>query len=792
MIQGDFSRYVDGQGRLIPITDPTTGQPFQNNVIPTPRLSSVALKFIQDYIGGYGNPVVRVGDPDSLLNNASRNGLLDGRYWNWAAKVDQNIGNKHVISFSWNHYNRWAYQEGLLDNYPQHRISFGHTYSITPRIANQLRVAVARHHPTNTAVWGDYDRRPVTGGEFLKRWGIEGVADPGIGGAPQMTGIPLLSSRTQLRSVAQSAFTDDIRTQVYENLSYMTSGHTIKGGMAIINSTEDVLYHPGYGTFAFDGRFTGVQLADFLLGLPASSSRGESRPNVARRIREYAAYIQDDWRVTSKLTVSYGIRWDRYPPATEANGLYFNFDPASGKMLVPDQAALSRISKLWPTATLPVVLGSSLSYPEKLTSPTQRWLPRLSLAYRPTGGDFVIRGGFGVYNSILRYEALQTSGPFALTEVVYNEMIPQANGTFAPKYSFPNPFGAAVGVPASVPTGASVAKDLRPEYTMTWNLSGEKAILPSMALRVSYIGNKGTQLIHSFNMNTPLLSTQPFSQSRRPFPAYGNITRTENGLNSNYNALQFIVTRPAQKGLYLEASYTLQRGYVTATDYAWNRSRDRGRDGNWPTHDLIANFAFDLPFGPNQRWLSQAQGGKWVLARIVGGWSATGLFNWHSGRRSTPSYSGYDSGNINQASGRPDLVPGCNLYTRPSKLTSTLPWVNIACFTPPANGTLGNAPRNLLEGPAMWVISMSPFKEFLLPRWEGAKLRIGAQIYNILNSSSYWGEPNGNIGVYSRQADGSLVLRTPTYPLVSSGNWIRRGTENLGQRQFIFMAAIMF
>jgi hypothetical protein len=100
---------------------------------------------------------------------------------------------------------------------------------------------------------------------------------------------------------------------------------------------------------------------------------------------------------------------------------------------------------------------------------------------------------------------------------------------------------------------------------------------------------------------------------------------------------------------------------------------------------------------------------------------------------------------------------------------------------------------NLLEGPGQWVLNASPFKDFRIPKWEAARLRFGASIYNVLNSSSYWTAPNGNMGAFARQADGSLALRPPTNPFSLGSSWVRRvGTEGTSQRKWWFQATFMF
>jgi len=560
-----------------------------------------------------------------------------------------------------------------------------------------------------------------------------------------------------------------------------------------IKSLLDTEFNPGFGSFRFDGRFTGESFADFLLGLPGNFDRSLARPAVARRIWEYGAFAQDDWRVSPNLNISFGLRWDHFTAPYDKNRLYYNFDLATGKIVVPNQFALDRVNPVFNTNLIPVVLGSSLGYPEKLRSASSRYLPRFGFAYRPLGtSSLVVRGGFGIYNGALRFAGLQFAGPFTASESFVNQLV-----SSAPLYSWPNPFPAAAGRSPTAATGDSVSRDFRPEYTQTWNLSVEKEVLKNWGIRATYMGNQSHQFPIAFDANTPLVSTQPFAQARRPYPAFQTITRIENGGNDRYNALQLVFHHPYRNGFYFELGYTEQRGWTDVggggptgfqresgpqagivLDYAYDRAREKGRMGVWPDHDLLMNWAYELPFGPKKRFLSTTTSpGKWLLARIVGGWSATGTFNWHSGYFFTPRYTGFDPGNINQFSGRPDVVPGCQVYTGAPK-GDTAEYFNRSCFKIPASGTLGNAGVNSLVSPGQWMLNLSPFKEVSIPRWEGAKLRIGANISNILNHAPY-GPPSG-------------LITTPAGARLTNYIFTRRGTEGQGQRNMIVMASINF
>lgn len=810
MLGGDFSRFRDRSGNLIPITDPRAGAPFPGNIVPGSRISSVSQKVIQDVlvdnIGGFGRRQY-VGDPDAVFQNAQYGFRDERNSYSSVVKIDQNFGSNHVLSGSYNKGLREFFKDGnggpgwsRGTASPEQRINIGHTWVVTPRIVNQLRVADARVGDHQFTARSFSDRTPLPGGELLKRWGLEGITDNGLSGAPKF----LITDGVGafLDHNTQQGGRDEVRFQIYENLSYTTGRHTLKGGFLLIAHREERLANlsESFGRFTFNGRFTGVPFADFLTGTPDIAQRAETRPTINQSVTELGGYFQDDFRVRPNLTLSLGLRWDRYSVPRETNGLFFNFDTASGRVVVPDQSAVGKISRLWPVSSIPVVPGTSAGFSENLRSPNQRFLPRFGFAYRPkTSSDLTVRGGFGVYNSILRFHGLQTEGPFALTEEIQNSM-----GPSGPRFSLPNPFGAAAGAARGVATGQSVSRDLRPEYIMTWNFTVEKSVLPGWVARATYNANRTVQQMFTYNLNTPLASAQPFNQARRPFPAFQNITSLENGVNSRYNSLLLGLTHTFSNGVYMDISHTVQRGrrdgpaaagapdgVGSGVDYAFDRARDSQIDAWWPTQDFLVNFYYELPFGRGKRFLSAGSGaGGAILNAIVGGWSVTTNFNWHTGNFSTPTYTGYDSANLNQFSGRPDLVPGCNLYTRPSSLKANEPLVNGACFTAPAPGTLGNAPINLLVGPNMWILNGAPFKEFRI--FERAMLRVGASFYNALNNGDYWGAPNGNIGAFARQANGSLVLRPAINSLASSMNWVRRTQEGNGARKVYFQASLRF
>lgn len=790
MLAGDFGQIARA------INDPLTGQPFSNNMIPAGRLSSVSRAVINEF-----RSLFRFVTPNVASNNAELQQFGVNTERRILTKFDVNVGSKDVMSFSYQTQDResastQSVNAGFAAQFtnefptatrqvlPQHRWSVGHTHTFSPRLVNQLRVAVLRDLSTSGGVTSD-GSAPVFGKDLLSKWGIQGVPATNLQGFP---GININNWWTMAQELGAGSW--DSRYQFNENITYVVGSHTIKGGASGIKSLQDNLFNPGFGSYNFDGRFTGEPFADFMLGVPGSFTRTLARPTIARRIWEWGGYAQDDWRVNQKLTLSYGLRWDYYIAPYDKNGLYFNFDLKSGRIVVPDQKALSNVNPAWRGDLVPVVLGSSLGYPEKLTNSLGRFLPRFGFAYRPQGsGDMVIRGGYGVYNGLLRFAGLQTGGPFAVTEAYDNRIITASDGTRRPEFAWPNLFtGSGAG---SASTGSSVSTDFRPEYTQSWSVSLEKELWKTWGARLTYKGTKSTQMPTQYNINTPLLSTQPFSQSRRPYPAFQNLTRIENGGNDRYHAFEAILQHPFRNGLWVQIGYSEQRatndlgggaqGVIrdstpqATLDYAYDRTRDKTRNPHWPEHDLLVNFAYDLPFGKGKEYLKDLH----PLANgVIGGWSVTGFFNWHSGNFFTPLYAGSDPGNINQFSGRPDVVPGCQIYTG-AALGKDEPYFNRSCFTIPRPGTLGNAGINSLVGPGQWVFSLNPFKDFKLPG-ERVTFRIGASIYNLFNHPVY-GAPSGLITT-------AVGDKLTVYPFV------RRGTEvgPNGQRGIIVSARLLF
>jgi hypothetical protein len=748
MQAGDFSNFPKT------IIDPTTGTPFPGNIIPSNRISPIATGVINQF---FGTTIGYAGGANNFVNNRVLNASRIRKDTDYALKIDQNIGKKDILAFTY-HHDYVLSNDTALDPIaasPENLNTAGaflggdwhagivETHTFSPRILNQFSVGVARFvfqsvqiDPANVA-----SPSIVKGADFLSSWGIQGIPN-----VPTLSGMPLLNISNWATTQNNNENTTwDTRYTIYDNLSIAKGKHTIKVGYSGLKlMTDSPEPGPYFGSFNWTGLFSGEPWADFLLGLPSSFSSFTNRPIVARRMWEHGAYAQDDFRVTSKLTLNYGLRWNRYTVPYDKNGLYYNFDPRKFALVVPDQHALDNISPAWPTATFPVITASQAGYPTKLLNASNSFQPRFGFAYQ-FASKTVLRGGFGLYNGALRFGSLQTGGPFAITSSFTNQACAACAG--GALYSMPNPFPPALATAAqSTATGYNLS--YRPAYSENWTVTLEREFVPNWNVQLSYHGVANRQILFQQNLNAVQASTTPYSLANLPFPGLGPINFIQNGGNSWYNGVEFKVTHPFGNGLYTTAAYTrewsgglqgplfAQDQAVTVPEYSFNKNRDYGPDPAYPAHDFIWTWVWQLPVGRGHRFGSSSNR---ILNGIIGGWEVAGSASWRSGWFFTPDVEGVDIGNIGTTSGRrPDKVAGCDPYAGGRHEKSGL-WFNPACFAIPANGQLGNAGVNSLEGPGAAQVNFSPYKVFPLKigSHEGAQLRIGANITNLFNQTAF-------------------------------------------------------
>jgi hypothetical protein len=429
------------------------------------------------------------------------------------------------------------------------------------------------------------------------------------------------------------------------------------------------------------------------------------------------------------------MRYDLEGSPVDRAGLFYSFDPKTGALVFPSSKAMSAVSPLF-NKTIPLELASAAGYPSNLIPVDKNnFVPRIGLAYRPfNNATTVIRAAYGIYTTgklgMFQNGAAQTDlntgGPFALTQSFTNTQ-PGGGTVGQPTLSFPSPFLSA-GTAASSYTAGFVTPSYRDPYMQQWNISVEREFIGT-AIRLSYVGDKNTNLTWSRNIDQVPASTTPFNSSAcstpgsRPSPTcrymyYGftSVSMIDNGGNDEYHSMHLEFTHPMSHGLQVHGGWiwaseitdveesTAYTGAVGIDPY--NREYNRGLVNNIPRNRFQTDWTWQVPVGRGKHFLS---GATPVVDHILGGWTFSGYNNLMSSTPYSVTFSGgVDPAGTGAFSGRADQVANGNLSN-----PTTLKGFNTSAFVVPpcgpANsnypgvcmpiGRFGSSGRNIIYGP---------------------------------------------------------------------------------------------
>jgi len=749
---GDFS------GQSIVIKNPATGQPFPNNQIPANLISPVSQA-----MQAYFFPLPNRGAPGAQSSNwqAQYPGTTGfTRYNHLDARIDYNIGSNDIIfgRFSWR-----RLPLAYTDIYPLHVSQLRHgqsgvfswNHTISPSAVNEFRFGFTYHR--------NFYEADAIGSDLLQQFGIKGISTAGIHNSPilTITGVTAIDLDGSSDSYQDNP---SIGMEWIDNLSWTRGKHFMKFGFDALrdryignNISSNV-----YGSYSFSGVYTGVGYADFLLGIPQTSTVGLPNPNRDIRGVTYGIYAEDQFKVSRRLTLNYGIRCELEQPYSSAVGAIYSFNPQTGALMVPDRG-MSRVNPLYPK-NIPVVSASQVGYPtQSLVHFNKGGLanlePRFGFAYKPfTSGNTVIRGGYGIYGNLIYGELARsqmTGGPFSGT-VTYTNAI--TNGV--PLFSFPSPFlsnGAT-----SVQNVNGVNPNLTTPYTQQWNLTVEQQ-LGFIGFRVSYVGTRSDDLAYRRNLNQPPPSTTPFSTSERRYAIYNQVIYADTGGTEFYNALELAAQKKFGRNLSFNTGWTWAKDLTDTQDTGGGgttyggqiiqnqfcRTCEKSNSEVALPRRLYAYALYNLPVGSGQHFLPGLKG---PLNEIIGGWETVWALIVQSGQWFNPTFTGFDPSNTNSIGGRPDVVPGVGFYPSNQNVNN---WFNAGAFavpgcpaanpvcTNPANiGRFGNAGLNILAGPAVRNLDFAALKYFTLR--EKTRLQFRMSMSNALNHPNF-AIPRANI-----------------------------------------------
>jgi len=707
--------------------------------------------------------------------------------WQYDARIDEILTSKQSIfgRLSWNDQNTTSPIAFVLPpstSYNNSRtVVISHNYTISASVLNEFRFGLSQ---SNSATSYGFDGKSITGTfglQNLPPLTFNGITAFDFGGATSNFGYD------------KAGFTFSHSYQWNDNLTWIKGRHTLKfGGDVRRLRAQTALTFTGsdnYGAFSFDGRYSGSDVADFLLGIPYESQYDDVNQDNDGIAWAFGFYAQDSFKVSSKLTLEYGLRWELHPPFWDTGSDITNFDrsvPVTGRVIVPDtQHALDITApgfllsiNACPAPSYqgipctPFLQSNQADWPKTLRfTQWKDYNPRFGFAYRPFNNTkTVIRGGIGRYTmTILGDVFYSLTGVSSSAVLQYNNSI--VNGV--PAFKLPQINTNASGITSS-PYGQAyfgTANDphFKDPYSLQWNMSVERNLGWNSGLRISTIGLRSVQLPWAPDLNQPQPSTTAYASrplTDRPFPYWGRIYTRDTGANAIYNSMQMEFTHHMKGGLILSSAWTWAKNVGDAAGPAptgWSgdtgggrvtnslcRRCDRGNITFTRRHRWLTSAVYELPFGKGRYFGSQMNR---VADAFVGGWRFSGILVLQTGPYFSPTMSGGDPSGTNaptRGTQRPDAI-GDPLLSNP---TASDYW-NLGAFVCPGRfpgasnqyncntliGRFGNAGVGTLLGPGTVNLNSALGKEF---RVEKVALKFEARFTDVLNHVNL-SDPGTNI-----------------------------------------------
>jgi Carboxypeptidase regulatory-like domain/TonB-dependent Receptor Plug Domain len=764
------------EGYTIPLQNPLTGKVYANGIVPASAQSPFAVAVLA---------ALPANDVAGNSNNYTTLARSTDDQDKGDARIDYALNQKVKIfgRFSKQRFNIFSgpgiagpaggggagYQYGYNT-----QVASGLTYVLSPKSLLEARVAFT---------WTVSGKNPATAGQpsFMQEFNLPGLPAP-TSSTPSLN-VQSITGFTALGTQSSNpAMVNPYTVNPKVNYIFQRGRHSLKAGyeyLALYLGYDDL--YPLYGDDVYGGEFSkgtaapsgasstlteqAYDLADFLIGARSSYTlSGNQFFNYNQRF--HFLYVQDDWRVTDRLTLNMGLRYELVTPQWVTGNQLANFNPATNTLI---------------NASSGSIYNRALVDMNKLN-----FAPRFGFA-ASLDSHTTLRGGYalsyvqGNRNGAEGSLAYNTIADSVINQTTALPLCASANSNpstcfLTTQQGYPVGFTATQAYtatggeyryqPAHSPTG----------YTQSYQLTVQREITRNTLLDVAYVGAHGVHLrvLQDFNQATPnpggsstncttpaLGTAAPCSSliSRRPIAGFNSIIEPFSAGFATYNSLQVKLRRSLSQGLYLLNSFTYSQAFDNAgAQYevyngdgavvnAYNIAGDRGRSGyDQPLNDTTS-LNYDLPYGHGQRFGNHA---PYALQALFGGWSIAGINQITSGLPIDLTYDPATSGNLNATvsnasvaySYRPNISgPTSSVYTNPStwvktgtSLAGVFSKTNLSAplYTQP----FGNVSRNSLRGPAYESVNLGLHKKF--PLWsESSNLEFRAEAFNLLNSVNY-------------------------------------------------------
>ncbi len=738
---GDFSpAAAAANGLTYPtLKNPVTGGTYPNNQLPASSLDPYGLKLLS---------VFPLPNLPGELNNYARTGAFRDDDDTIDARADWNASEKDLVFFRYTGSNRnrivpgnyagladgtstSAWGDSTLKSYNG---AIGWTRALTSTLVNDLRLGFSR----NTAIDYQLSYNLAPANQYVP--GIPVVPSTG-GGLPAITfaNFTFLGSPDFLPKQQNPQ-----QYQFVDTVSWSKGRQSWKFGVDIIAPMRNIYQDEAdvHGNLQFNGQYTGSPYADALIGYVQGSTLSNVYL-VDQRVQMYSGFAQDDWKVTPKLTLNLGLRYDFATPQYSGKNQLANFNPAgSGSLVFAQSGSLGNRSLVRVNDT--------------------NFAPRVGFAYSPTQKT-VVRGGYGMYYLLLERfgseDQLALNPPF-LVQSTSSMPVSSKAPVFLLQNGFPSNYLNPGAINYQLAHIRAVDPGSKTPYVQEWSFGIQQELPAQVILGVNYVGTKSTHLDYLTDQNQLI-------NGQKPYPNFGYIESQFANGTAIYNALELSLSRRFNKGLSLNVAYTRSKSIDDTPEElesnsggsqnGYNQSSWRGpSDFDFPNR-LVASYVLELPFGKGKPWLT---GG--IASAVLGGWRTSGVYTFASGRPFTVvSGSTYSTAidlygaatAVPNVIGTPQITGniGCYFYASANKSCAKIDPAGTNAFVLQPVGQFGDAGRNILRGPHTNLFDFALMRDFALR--ERTSLEARWEVFNLANTPIF-GQPNNNL---SSGAVGSIT-----------------------------------
>ena len=710
------------------IRDPLTGQPFTGNIIPSNRISPAATQLLNDFVPLPNSPGNRYIVSPTISDSRDQFGV----------RFDYQLGSRQSVLGRYMRSNTDRLTPKIIAPIDQRALAtlqdglVSHNFVISSRIINQARFSVNRIS-ANPA---------VTSGLSPRSYGINFAnTNPIAAGLPSIAVSGFFGGGNAALGDAQQPFVDRVNHvwQLADDMTWITGRHSMKFGVDIRREAMRIAFiNRPNGDLTFSGGLSGNAAADFLLGFPA-----QARATTQQAIQEgygwlFAGYAQDEFRITSRLTLNLGVRYELPTPFIDVNDAITGFRTGIQ-------------SQKYPAAPRGLVYPGDPDVPRGVV-PTDKnnVAPRLAVAWDPQGdGRTSIRSAFGVF-----YDALAGQGDFFQSGVLSPPFTPLIELNTPTPITLADPLAAVAGPPNPFPAALTIigwGDDFNSPYAYHFNVGVQRQLFSRVGTEVSYVGSRGHNLPIFMEINPGVYAAGQTARGARVMPAYSLVRPTFPIAKSWYDSLQASVRMLPSRGLNFLASYTLGKttDHVSGLNIGGEARPvlpvaqgdeasiaralefEKGPALFDARHRFVVSFGYELPGLEDSAALVRA---------IAGGWQLNGIYQAQTGFPLTVTQGTVLD--IRYMTSRPDVT--CDPNEGPK---TTAQWFNTSCFTTltlaQTGERPGNAGRNTVRGPGFQRTDLSVFKNFTFAARHRIQIRIEG--FNIFNQARF-GQPNGTIG----------------------------------------------